>query len=80
MAVRVIGANGIPVFEAESDEAGKVSLPDLSGLRDDRAPVAIVAERRGDLAFLPWGGWAAASLETDFSRFDVHGETETEDG
>lgn len=80
VAVRVIGANGIPVFEAESDEAGKVSLPDLSGLRDDRAPVAIVAERRGDLAFLPWGGWAAASLETDFSRFDVHGETETEDG
>ena len=48
------------VLSIQRDEAGKVSLPDLSGLRDDRAPVAIVAERRGDLAFLPWGGWAAS--------------------
>lgn len=78
--VRVIGANGLPVFEARSDEQGKVNLPALSGLRDDKAPVAVVAERKGDLAFLPWGGWAAASLETDFSRFDVYGERETEGG
>ncbi len=78
--IRVIGANGLPVFESRSDEKGKVSLPDLSGLRDDKAPVAVVAERRGDLAFLPWSGWAAASLETDFSRFDISGETEAEGG
>lgn len=80
VAVRVIGANGLPVFEAKSDGAGRVNLPPLSGLRDDRAPVAVVAERKDDLAFLPWGGWAAASLETDFSRFDIYGESETEGG
>lgn len=80
VAVRVIGANGLPVYEAVSDEGGRVFLPDLSGLRDDKAPVAVVAERNGDLAFLPWQGWAAASLETDFSRFDIYGETKSEEG
>lgn len=78
--VRVIGANGLPVYEAVSDGGGRVFLPDLSGLRADKAPVAVVAERKGDLAFLPWQGWAAASLETDFSRFDIYGETESEEG
>lgn len=54
VAVRVIGANGLPVYEAVSDEGGRVFLPDLSGLRDDKAPVARCgrAERRSGLSAL----------------------------
>lgn len=68
--VRVLGANGLPVFEGRSDADGQVDLPDLDGLIREKKPVAVTASLGDDLAFLPFSDYGR---EVDYSRFDVGG-------
>lgn len=70
VTIQVLGANGLPVFTASTDAAGKVTLPDLRGLRDEKKPVALVGTLGDDLAFLPYAHYAD---RMNYSRFNVGG-------
>lgn len=70
-AVRVLGANGLPVAETVSDAGGRAALPSLSGLERERRPVAVTAQRGEDMAWLPLND---GSLVVDYSRFPVRGQ------
>ncbi len=66
----MLGRNGLSVFTAEAGPDGRVSLPDLTGLKREKEPVAVTAALGEDLAFL---GFSRADRRVDYSRFDVGG-------
>lgn len=70
--VDVLGKNGIPVVSAETDDAGRVTLPSLEDFTREKRPVAYVVRRDEDVSFLPFG---REDRELNFSRFDTSGVT-----
>ena len=68
--VKILGANGLPVFEGETDALGRVDVPNLSGLIAEKKPVAVLAAKGNDLAFLPYRDYQRA---VNYSRYDVGG-------
>lgn len=68
--IAVLGRNGLEVFAAKTDKAGHAALPDLSGFDGGQEPVAIVARKGEDLAFLPFD---RQDRQINTSRFDVGG-------
>ncbi len=75
--VSVLGQNGLQVFTGQTDEDGHVTLPDFAGYEADRNPVAIVAQKGDDYAFIPYDRHDRV-LNT--SRFDVGGARIAADG
>ena len=70
-AVSILARNGVVLADASTDDAGRASLPSLGkNPHDSREPVAIVARRGGDVAFLPYD---RADRRLDFSRFPTEG-------
>lgn len=69
--ISVLGRNGLPVFQAEAGPDGRVALPNLSGLKREKEPVAVTAALGSDLAFL---GWSQPDRRVDYSRFEVGGQ------
>ncbi len=68
--VSVLSINGTVLKSSTTNAAGKVQLPSLRGLVREKAPVALVAKKGNDLAFVPW---AKSERQIDLSRFDVGG-------
>ena len=68
--ISVLSMNGTVLKTATTDALGKVALPSLRGLQREKAPVALVARKGDDLAFIPW---AKSERQLDTSRFDVGG-------
>ena len=68
--VEVLGKNGMPLASGVSAIDGRVTLPSLGKLEHERKPVAFVARRGDDVAFMPF---ERADRELDFSRFDIDG-------
>ena len=75
--VRVIGANGLPVFSARTDARGKAVLPSLAGFTREKRPLALAAAQGSDLAFLPLEQYAR---KLNYSRFDVGGNRLSDQG
>lgn len=75
--VRVIGANGLPVFSARTDARGKAVLPSLAGFTREKKPLALAAAQGSDLAFLPLEQYAR---KLNYSRFDVGGNRLSDQG
>jgi len=69
-AAEILGKNGLPVAQGVTDASGRASLPNVSDLLREKAPVAIVVRKGNDLAFLPY---APRDRQLDFSRYDVGG-------
>ena len=65
-----LAKNGDTLGEAETDALGRAALPALDGLKREKKPVAIVARKGSDLAFIPW---AREDRQVELSRFDVGG-------
>jgi uncharacterized protein YfaS (alpha-2-macroglobulin family) len=65
-----LAKNGDTLAEAETDALGRAALPVLDGLKREKKPVAIVARKGADLAFIPW---AREDRQVELSRFDVGG-------
>ncbi len=65
-----LAKNGDTLAEAETDAQGRAALPALDGLKREKKPVAIVARKGADLAFIPW---AREDRQVELSRFDVGG-------
>ncbi len=77
----VLAKNGEFLHEGVTDSQGHISLPNVSHLRREKLPVAVLARQGNDVAFLPFD---RADRLLDFSRFDTEGvlasEKETLDG
>ena len=68
--ISVLSRNGTVLRNATTNEIGRAELPSLRGLQRDQEPVALVARKGDDLAFIPW---AKSERHLDTSRFDVGG-------
>lgn len=73
----ILGANGKPVVERETDNFGHAVTPSLSGLKRESRPVAAVARHDGRLAWLPLED---RSRELNYSEFPTGGAHSTPDG
>ncbi len=70
VTVEIIAKNGVPLASILTGPDGRASLPAVSKLTREQTPVAFVARRGDDVAFLPY---RARDRGLDFSRFDVGG-------
>jgi len=72
--VSLLGRNGIPLVEAQTDSSGRARIPHLEpdpgDPREEARPVAYLVEKQSDLAFLPF---ERRDRELDFSRFAIGG-------
>ncbi|MCC6137156.1 MAG: alpha-2-macroglobulin family protein [Bdellovibrionaceae bacterium] len=68
--VSVIGLNGISIFETTTDATGRAEVPDLTTFHREKRPIAFVARRGEDIAYLPY---RMSERELSYSRFDVGG-------
>ena len=68
--IAALAKNGDTLAEADTNPQGRASLPALDGLLREKTPVALIARKGADLAFIPW---SRNDREVEFSRFDVGG-------
>jgi uncharacterized protein YfaS (alpha-2-macroglobulin family) len=73
--VQVIGRNGQPVLDQNTDGEGHARLPSLRDLRQEKAPSMFLVSLGRDTSFLPYG---RQDRLLDMSRFDVGGVTDSE--
>lgn len=66
----LLGANGLPVAQGRTDKNGHALLPDPDSLKREKRPVALIARRGNDLAWLPLGD---KSRQPDHTRFATGG-------
>ncbi|MCX7096987.1 MAG: alpha-2-macroglobulin [Methylococcales bacterium] len=74
--VDIIGKNGLTLFSGQTDVAGKVGFPKLSGLERERQPLMYLVKFQGDMSFLPM---AREDRRLNFSRFGIEGEANPKD-
>ncbi len=65
-----LGKNGSTLAEADTDAQGRAALPALDALMREKKPVALIARKGADLAFIPW---AREDRAVELSRFDIGG-------
>ena len=70
VAVEVLAKNGVPLLTGQTAADGRVNFPSLGKPTREKKPVAFVARRGNDVAFMPY---AREDRQLDFSRFDVGG-------
>ena len=80
--VRVLGANGLPVISAGTNDQGRADLPAVQGLTREKQPVAVVAVFPGkgsaqDMAWLPLND---SARRVDYSSYAVGGRHSVDDG
>lgn len=68
--VSILGANGRPVAEGHTDSRGHASFPSLAGLDRESLPVAAIAWKDHNLAWLPLRD---RSRELNYSEFPTRG-------
>ena len=68
--VSLLGMNGVAVFSGKTDAEGQVSFPTTEGLKAEKTPTVYLAEKDGDLSFLPFN---RDNRQLDVSRFDIDG-------
>src|SRR5204863_632741 len=57
------------------DAQGRATLPALDGLKREKKPVALIARKGADLAFIPW---ARENRAVEVSRFEIGGVNRSE--
>jgi uncharacterized protein YfaS (alpha-2-macroglobulin family) len=68
--IEVLGLNGLAVLTQTTEDQGHVRFPSLEDFKGEKKPVAIVARKGNDLAFLPI---MRSDRRLDFSGFDTGG-------
>lgn len=68
--VEIWGRNGQAIASQTTDAAGHAKVPSLAGFQREKAPIALVVRKGGDLSFLPLNRY---DRTLDVSRFDVGG-------
>lgn len=79
--VRLLGANGLPVLTATTNDQGRADLPPTQGLVREKRPVALVVSASAsggqDMA---WLSLSDAARRVDYSDFAVAGRHSAADG
>ncbi|WP_347986294.1 alpha-2-macroglobulin [Methylomonas sp. AM2-LC] len=68
--ISLLGKNGVALFSGKTDNLGHVSFPTTEGLKAEKTPTVYLAEKAGDLSFLPFN---RDNRQLDFARFDTDG-------
>ena len=70
--IYVLGRNGNAIWSGRTDDNGHANIPALpwSEYRNAREPVAIVARRGNDIAFIPYNAY---NQQVEYSKFDIDG-------
>ena len=68
--VELLGKNGVPLFNVQTNENGHVSLPPIVDFTKEKEPTVFVVSRDGDVSFIPYNRY---SRQINYSRFDVSG-------
>lgn len=68
--VSVMGQNGINVLSSDSNAQGMVSFPNLKDFKNDKYPIAFVAQSGESISFVPYESY---SRELDMTSFDIGG-------
>jgi len=74
--VSLLGKNGVPIFSGKTNQKGRVSIPSAEGFKAEKTPTVYLAEKDGDLSFLPF---SRDNRLLDVSRFDIDGLRDTAD-
>ncbi|MDD2941540.1 MAG: alpha-2-macroglobulin [bacterium] len=74
--VSLQGKNGVAVFSAETDGQGQAKFPTTTGLLGGKTPTVYIAEKNGDMSFLPFN---RSNRQIDISRFDIGGQYDEPD-
>ncbi|MDR0533408.1 MAG: alpha-2-macroglobulin family protein [Verrucomicrobiales bacterium] len=69
-AVSVLGKNGEPVANSQTDANGHAKLPRVLDLKREKRPVAFLVQKGGDLSFLPFN---RADRKLNFSNYNTGG-------
>ncbi|MCL2789931.1 MAG: alpha-2-macroglobulin [Desulfobulbus sp.] len=71
-AIEVLGRNGLPVLQTQTDAGGHATFPKLvdADFSDERKPTLFLVSKDGDSSFLPY---SLSSRSLNYSRFDVGG-------
>jgi len=69
--IKALARNGSVLAAAKTDAYGHASLPAFDGLKGERLPVAVTANKGGDTSFLPFNEGQLPAM--DYSRFDIEG-------
>jgi alpha-2-macroglobulin len=74
--VQVLGRNGLPLLDVQSNEDGTAEVPNLSSFKREQTPSLFVVTLEEDLVFMPID---QSDRQLDFSKFDVGGIFENTD-
>ena len=70
--ISILSRNGLAITSGFTDAQGHVHLPDVNDFKDEREPVAYVANKGDDVSFIPF---QAGGRGIDYSKFDTSGIT-----
>jgi len=68
--VSVLGQNGLNILSGETGTDGSYSFPNLKDFKNDKLPIAFVAQQGENISFVPFNAY---NREIDFTQFDVGG-------
>jgi len=68
--VSVLGQNGLNILSGETGANGSYSFPNLKDFKNDKLPIAFVAQQGDNISFVPFNAY---NREIDFTQFDVGG-------
>lgn len=75
--VSVVAKNGTTLLSRTTGSDGHAAFPPLHDFRNEQMAVMFLAEKEGDVSFLPVNAWY--DRQPDFSRFDIYGDETPED-
>lgn len=75
--VSVVAKNGTTLLSRTTGSDGHAAFPPLHDFRNEQMAVMFLAEKEGDVSFLPVNAWY--DRQPDFSRFDIYGDETLED-
>jgi uncharacterized protein YfaS (alpha-2-macroglobulin family) len=70
VSVDVLAKNGVPILSGQTAADGRVTFPSLGKPTREKQPVAFVARRESDVAFMPY---SREDRQLDYSRFETGG-------
>ncbi len=68
--VSVIGRNGLPIVNVNTDQTGHARIPSLKDFKLEEEPVVYIVTHGDDLSFLPYN---KKDRQINFTRFDIGG-------
>ncbi|MCL2590009.1 MAG: alpha-2-macroglobulin [Betaproteobacteria bacterium] len=72
-SIEVIGRNGMPVLQTQTDSSGHATFPKLDDFKNEREPIFFLVSKNEDSSFLPYSRYNQPGRRLNYSRFDTGG-------